>query len=510
MLVWFTILLIQLQLVSAVQNDIWAYAGDHQLLTLQGHFDQLYSNVDERRRCEYLIGDLISLQPSGMTAPTTLIDYDDFSLASGMSFQLDMSRYIVKIATHSNGHQDVTSALQCLKPLFGVNTLTLGGNAIQITSYRFVGEQYDRNAPGYYDIGGTLYLLLTQVVSQNDMGQMVWDHQPVLSYQLLDLLPSDFIINKLPDSVVYLVDPVYIVALLTRIQETRQKEFVAALSKTLIYSAIRRKELIFNKLVDGILRKIPAFDFALQISFCIQFIIQIENEKSNLMAVLATTSALSRVYSYFKDYPSFDCKYKSDMILKRMTSAEVPSYVGQAFKMLIEKQFTLDNDGDHFLVEVFSAMSERDLVVNFKQPYGRQQVYNQLPLIKQVTIARNYRVPNQWVSDDAFKLLLYGERFQLLVRSFVKNEDFDLAMSNVIVEFENRLQNGEFDDSLVSLLRRRFFYSENYTDGNVSLNKKSLSAQIKYCALEISKPNNWAAPHYCHLLERIKALDNVG
>ncbi|KAI3638658.1 hypothetical protein MIR68_003156 [Amoeboaphelidium protococcarum] len=487
MLVWFTILFIPLQLGSAVQNDIWAYAGDHQLHTLLGHFDQLYSNVDERRKCEYLIGDLISLQPS-----------------------VDMSRYIVKIVTHINGHQGLTSALYCLKPLFGLNSLNLGGNAIQITSYRFVGEQYNRNAPGSYDIGGILYLLLTQVVSEHDMVQMVWDHKPVLSYQLLDLLPSDFIINKLPDLLTYLADPVYIVALLTRIQETRQKEFVAASAKTLIYSAIRRKELIFNKLVEGILRKIPGFDFVLQMTFCIRFIIQIENEKSNLMAVLETTSALSRVYSYFKDYPSFDAKYKSDMILKRMTSAEVPSYVGKAIKLLIEQEFSLDKDSDLFLVEVFSAMSERDLVGNFKLPYGRYQVYTQLPLIKQVMIARNYRVPNQWVSDDVFKLLLYGERFQLLVRSFVKNDDFDLALRNVIFNFENRLSSGEFDDSLVSLLRRRFLYSEDVTDSNYSLNKKSLSAQIKFCGSELSKPHNWAAPYYCHLLERIKALDSIG
>ncbi|KAI3640131.1 hypothetical protein MIR68_001009 [Amoeboaphelidium protococcarum] len=498
-------------LLPAVICESWSQV----MLTRKGlnaadSYDLLYSVADLRRQCQPFMEDMVFFEP----VRSDEINDNQYATNVGVpSYKLDISQFVKSLAAALERQINVADYVLCLFPFY--NELMQSLLDISISSIKYVNQPDALNAPEGGSTGQILVMIFTQLASGQDRIQVNLGGQIRYSPDLLDLLPSYWIIYQLPAFLVSkLQDAHYAVAVLNLLKSSRYKPSVAALARTYLYATyVKRNDFTYQLFHDLLLPTTRSTMSDVMTMFC-KFISD-EDEKNRIQSVMELTFSVAQIYWSFKSYiPQQQQQQKlyasqktifMAAINARMTSLDVPNYVRSGFELLSKDQ-KLSIHHYKFLGEIYNTMSLGKLLATFDPFFGSGAVYDELSFQRQVLLAEQKNIPFEWIGDGVFKCLSYARRFELLADVFIDFQQYS-SISDITTDFEQRVQQGEFDNSLVALLKYKL--SEKIHDLTVSkLSMISVGVQIRYCLEQQEKqPGNPSTGYFCLLLQRISHLD---
>ncbi|KAI3648036.1 hypothetical protein MP228_008257 [Amoeboaphelidium protococcarum] len=479
-------------------------------LNVADSYDLLYSVAHQRRQCQPFMEDMVSFE----LERGDQINDNQYATNIGVPrYRLDITQFVKSLAAALDRQYNVAEYVLCLFPFY--NELMQSLLDISISSIKYVNQPAALNSPEDGSTGQILVMILTQLASGQDRIQVNLGAQILYSSDLLDLLPSYWIINQLPAFLVSeLQDAHYAVAVLNHLQSSRYKPSVAALVRTYLYATlVKSNDFAYQLFHDLLLPATRSTMSDVMTVFC-KFISD-EDQKNKVQLVMELTSSVAQIYWSFKTYiaqqqqsQKLQAAQRTTFmvaITTRMASSDVPKYVRRGFNML-EYDQTLSIYSYKFLGEIYNTMSKDKLLATFDPFFGSGAVYDELTSQRQVLLAEQKKFPFEWISDEVFKCLSYARRFELLADVIIDFQKYS-SISDIIANFEQRVQQGEFDNSLVAQLKYKL--SEKNYDLTVSkLNMQSLGGQIRHCLEQQQKqPGNPSTGYFCLLLQRIRDLD---
>ncbi|KAI3648037.1 hypothetical protein MP228_008258 [Amoeboaphelidium protococcarum] len=467
-------------------------------------YELLYSDADQRRQCQSFIEDMVSFEP----LHGDQVNDNQYATSIGeASYRLDVSPFVKSLTAALERQFNVVDYVNCLLPFYDEQMYIR--HQIRIVFIQYVNQAYDINSREYTSTDRILMMLLTQMAAGQDILQLNLGYQLLYSPDLVDQLTSSWIINELPALLVNQIQEVkYAVALLTHLKSSRYKVFVATSARTHFQATYYKKEnFAYQLFTELILSVTPSTLSDLMTIYC-KFI-SIEDDKDKMQTVMELTSSVASLFWQFKVYaPQQQQRQQSQqlaIISSHMFSDNVPEYVRRGFQLLAsDQQLSIYNY--KFLGDIYSTMPSDKVLATFDPLFGGGAVFDELPLDHQVLLAKTMNIPYEWINDGVFTRLSCSKRFELLADAYTDFSQYS-AMSNIIDNFDVRSDLGDYDNTLVDLLRKRL----SVQNGDVNEHRRYMSRigrQIRQCLLEEKRESsNTYTSYYCLLLKRIQYLE---
>ncbi|KAI3640130.1 hypothetical protein MIR68_001008 [Amoeboaphelidium protococcarum] len=492
-------------LLPAVICESWSQV----MLTRQGlnaadSYNLLYSDAYQRRQCQPFMEDMVSFEP----VRSDEINDNQYATNVGVpSYKLDISQFVKSLAAALARQINVADYVLCLFPFY--NEQMYIRHQIRIVSIKYVNQAHDLNSQDQTSTGRILTMILTQMAVGQDIIQLYLGNRLLYSQDLVDQLPSSWIINELPALLVNKIQEVkYAVALLRHLKSSRYKVYIATLARTHFQATYYQKEhFAYQLFIDLILPAMPSTLSDLMTIYC-KFI-SIEDDKHKIQTVMELTSSVASLFWQFKVYAPQQQQWQQSqqlaIISSHMYSDDVPEYVRRGFQLLASDQ-KLSIYNYKFLGDLYSTMPSDKLLATFDPLFGGGAVFDELPFERQVLLVKTMNIPYEWISDEVFTRLSCSERFELLADVYTDFSQYG-AMSDITDNFDIRLDLGDYDNSLIELLRKRLSVTNG--DGNEHRrNMSRIGRQIRLCLQEEKRESsNTLTSYYCLLLKRIQSLE---
>ncbi|KAI3653728.1 hypothetical protein MP228_001675 [Amoeboaphelidium protococcarum] len=492
-------------LLPAVICESWSQImSTRKGLNAADSYSFLYSDADQRQKCQSFIEDMVSFE----VASSDQVNENQQATSIGeASYRLDVSPFVKSLAAALERQFNVVDNVNCLLPFY--NELMYSRHQIRIVSIKYVNQAYDINSREYTSTDRILMMILTQMAAGQDILQLYLGNELLYSPDLVDQLTSSWVINELPALLVNQLQEVkYAVALLTHLRSSRYKVFVATSARTHFYATYYKQEhFAYQLFTELILSATPSTLSDLMTIYC-KFI-SIEDDKHKMQTVLELTSSVASLFWQFKVYaPQQQSRQQSQqlaIISFHMYSDNVPQYVRRGFQLLASDQ-KLSIYNYKFLGDIYSTMPSDKLLATFDPLFGGGAVFDELPVDRQVLLAKTMNIPYEWINDEVFTRLSCSERFELLADAYTDFSQHS-AISDIADNFDVRLDLGDYDNTLVNLLRKRLLFSNG--DGNEHRrNMSRIDRQIRQCLQEEKRESsNTYTSYYCLLLKRIQYLE---
>ncbi|KAI3639054.1 hypothetical protein MIR68_002584 [Amoeboaphelidium protococcarum] len=467
-------------------------------------YKHLFSDADQRRQCQSFIEDMVYFE---VVSSEQVDDNQQATSIGEASYTLDVSPFVKSLAAALERQFNVVDYVNCLLPFF--NELMYSRHQIHIVSIKYVNQAYDLNSREYTSIDHIVSMIMTQMAAGQDILQLYLGNELLYSPDLVDQLTSSWVINELPALFVNQIQEVkYAVALLTHLKSSRYKVFVATSARTHFQATYYQKEqFAYQLFTELILSATPSTLSDLMTIYC-KFI-SIEDDKHKMQTVMELTSSVASLFWQFKVYAPQQQQWQQwqqlAIISAHMYSDKVPEYVRRGFQLLASDQ-KLSIYNYKFLGDIYSTMPSDKLLATFDPLFGGGAVFDDLPVDRQVLLAKTMNIPYEWINDEVFTRLSCSERFELLADAYTNFSQY-VAMSDVTDNFETRLDLGDYDNTLVDLLTKRLSFTSG--DGNEHRrNMSKIGRLIRQCLQEEKKESsNTHTSYYCLLLKRIQYLE---